>query len=115
MNWRNFKPAQGGNKVEKVVKPPLSTPFPTFTTFFPAKVENNELDDLPRLIADALNEIDQTRPGQWDGWRQSLPPQRREEIERTEATIDRCCLAGDRDGLLAALADYRAQCLRRDA
>lgn len=70
-----------------------------------------EQGDLHQLIDDCFVEIDQARPGMWDGWRQSLSAERRRLLVEIETRIDACCLSGDHHGLVAALATLKALCI----
>jgi hypothetical protein len=66
----------------------------------------NAHPNLHRLIGETLAEIDRAgRP--WTGWRKSLTAEHRQTLKAAEAEIDRACLADDRAGVLAGLAQYR--------
>lgn len=80
-------PAQGAEKV--------ATIKPTATTE----------EGLMQLVRDTYAELDKLRD--WTGYRAAMTEEQRQRVTEVEARIDLTYGALDREGLAAALADYR--------
>lgn len=101
-----FTTAQGIHPVGQVIQ--ISE---ALLVHLQGKVRPLEQDGLCQLISDTMAGIDNaSRP--WDDWLKALTKEQRRSLWGIEGRMADHYYAGDRLGLLEALAEYREFCLQ---